>query len=187
MRWLVFLKQKTKWFLILTLGYGCFYWINNTLTSPLYLETGAHIIHLPSGVRMVLVLIAGKTAAIALMVATFPYAYLGIFSGNFPLALITSVATGLIPITTIYLVRQFTLLDEDLSTLNPQKLLAISIVYAAINSITQQSLIFIFGMSQNPLNAVLVMFTGDILGIFIVLYAIKIIGKVIEMKHKGSS
>jgi len=158
------MNQRAKWFLLLTFGYGIFYWVNNLLTASLYLETGAHIVHLPSGVRMVIVLIAGVTGAIALMFASFPYVYLEIFSGkNLALAVVSSMATGLIPLSTLYVVKRFVYLDKNLSSLTPQKLLVLSIAFAVVNTSTQQSLIFIFGASQNPLNAVLVMFTGDIL------------------------
>ncbi|NCW78796.1 MAG: hypothetical protein EBV64_12740, partial [Oxalobacteraceae bacterium] len=67
------------------------------------------------------------------------------------------------------------------------KLFFLSITFAVLNTLIQQSLIFVFGESQNPLNAVLVMFTGDILGIFIVLYVIRIIGKIIKSLSHGSS
>ena len=179
-------RQNAKWFFLMALGYGIFYWINNLLTASLYLETGAHIVHLPSGVRMVIVLIAGLTGAIALMIATFPYVYLEIFSENLSLAVTSSIATGLIPLIAIYVVKRFTSIDSNLSNLTPHKLFFLSITFAVLNTLIQQSLIFAFGESQNPLNAVLVMFTGDILGIFIVLYVIRIIGKIIKSLSHGS-
>ena len=187
MKYLAHMTQQAKWFFLLACGYGIFYWINNLLTTSLYLETGAHIVHLPSGVRMVIVLIAGLTGSLALMLATFPYTHLAIFSGNLPLAVVSSVATGLIPLATIYVVKQFMSLDKNLSNLTPTKLFVLSVAFALINTFTQQSLIFAFGESKNPLNAVLVMFTGDILGICIVLYLIRIIGKIIRIIFPNTS
>ena len=187
MKYLIHLTQQAKWFFLLACGYGVFYWINNLLTTSLYLETGAHIVHLPSGVRMVIVLIAGLTGSLALMLATFPNTYLAIFSENLPLAVVSSIATGLIPLATIYVVRQFMTLDKNLSNLTPYKLFVLSVAFALINTFTQQSLIFAFGESKNPLNAVLVMFTGDILGIFIVLYLIRIAAKIISILFHDTS
>ena len=173
-------KQNVKWFLLLAFGYGVFYWANNLLTASLYLETGAHIIHLPSGVCMVIVLVAGLLGALALMVATFPYSYLMMFNENLPLALTGSIATGLIPLSSIYLLNKIKPFDRNLSSITLRTLLILSIVYAVINTSTQQLIIFIFDESKNPLNALLVMFTGDILGILIVLYSIRIIAKIIK-------
>lgn len=55
--------DRVRLFFTLTLGYAVFNVANHYATESLYFETGAHLIHLPSGVRMVLVLVGGSMGA----------------------------------------------------------------------------------------------------------------------------
>ena len=160
--------DRLKLFAIITISYGLFYSANNFFTLSLYLEPAAHIIHLPSGVRMFLVLVAGVTGASAVALATFPYVYLGMFNQDLPLSIVSSIATGLIPLASIFLTRRFIQLRPDFSNLTIEKLFVISITYSVIHALCQQLIMLLFGQVRHPLNAVLVMFTGDITGIVIV-------------------
>jgi len=65
---------QLRLFLVLTISYATFNVANHYATESLYFETGAHLIHLPSGVRMVLVLVGGVVGAAAISLASFPYA-----------------------------------------------------------------------------------------------------------------
>ena len=63
------------------------------------------------------------------------------------------------------------------------KLLVISITYAVTNATVLQAIFYLFGQAAHPINAWLVMFTGDILGIVIVLYILRIIGKILKYRQ----
>jgi len=58
--------DRLRLFLMVTVGYSVFNVANHYLTESLYLETGAHLIHVPSGIRMVIVLVAGVLGAVAM-------------------------------------------------------------------------------------------------------------------------
>jgi hypothetical protein len=176
------IANKLRVFAFVAIGYGLFYAANNYLTDFLYLEPGAHIVHLPSGVRMLLVMVTGIVGAFAIAVASFPYSYFFLFHENLSLSASTSVATGLTPLVTFLTLRPFLNLQKNFSNLTVQKLALISVTYASINTITQQLIIHSFNQSKTLLNPMLVMFTGDILGIVIVLYILRILGKV--LKHR---
>lgn len=49
----------------LVVGYTLIYLANNHLTSTLYLVPGAHLIHIPSGIKILMVLITGWVGALA--------------------------------------------------------------------------------------------------------------------------
>ena len=80
--------DRLRLFLLVTAGYSVFNVANHYATESLYLETGAHLIHVPSGVRMVIVLVASILGAAAISLASFPYAYWILFDGNLPLSVI---------------------------------------------------------------------------------------------------
>jgi len=175
--------DKVRVFVIVAIGYGLFYAGNNYLTEFLYLEPGAHIVHLPSGVRMLLVMVTGVVGALAISVATFPYSYFLLFPENHYLAAASSVATGLIPLATLLLLKPFLDLQKNFSNLTIQKLALIAVTYAGINTISLQLIIHSFGQTKALLNAMLVMFTGDILGIVIIFYILRIFGKVLRQRQ----
>jgi hypothetical protein len=174
--------DRVRLFFTLTLGYAVFNVANHYATESLYFETGAHLIHLPSGVRMVLVLVGGSTGAAAISVATFPYAYLVLFKDNLELSIVISLTSSLIPLATLVIARKLIHWQSHFADLTPRKLLVISVAYATTNATVQQFIYYLFDIASRPINAWLVMFTGDILGILIVLYVLRIIGKSLKSR-----
>ena len=104
-------------------------------------------------------------------------------SGNLALSIVTSLTTSLIPFATIGLVRRLIRWQPHFADLTPRKLLIISVTYALANSTVQQFVIYLFDAAARPLNAWLVMFTGDILGIVVVLYLMRLIGKLLKHRY----
>lgn len=172
--------DRLRLFLAVTAGYSVFNVANHYLTESLYLETGAHLIHVPSGIRMVIVLVAGVLGATAISLASFPYAYWILFDGNLSLSIIISITSSLIPLTTFFVVRRIIHWQNNFADLTPRKLLIISITYAMTNATAHQFIYHLFDVVERPVNAWLVMFTGDILGIVIILYLLRLAGKIMK-------
>ena len=101
------IADRLRVFLLVAVGYGLFQSGNNYLTDVIYLEPGAHIVYLPSGVRMLLVMVTGVVGALAISVASFPSTYLLLFPENPALATVLSITGGLIPLATFFLLRPF--------------------------------------------------------------------------------
>ncbi|MBM3364153.1 MAG: hypothetical protein FJY48_00360 [Betaproteobacteria bacterium] len=176
--------DRLKLFLLLTAVYAAFNIANHYATESLYFETGAHLIHVPSGVRLVIVLIAGYLGSIALALASFPYAYWYLFNENLLIASIVSITTGLIPLFTFFLCKRLIQWQNDFADLTLRKLVILAVAYALINATVQQSIYYLFDIAARPLNGWLIMFTGDISGIFIVLYLLRIVAKVIKHRNQ---
>ena len=175
--------DRFKLFFLLTTSYAAFNIANHYVTESLYLETGAHLIHVPSGVRMVIVLVAGVLGAAAIAIASFPYAYWYLFDQNLLVATTVSITAGLIPLVTFYLVKRVIQWQNDFADLTLRKLVILAVTYALANATIHQTIYYLFVLAVRPFNAWLVMFTGDILGIFIVLYLLRIIAKIIKAKQ----
>lgn len=167
------LKKEVRLFVGLLIGYGTFFFLNNSLTEALYVVPGAHIVHLPSGLKIFMVMVAGFTGALAIFLVGFLWAILFMFKENYPLNLMLSLMSGLAPWLTLAILRHKIQLNPNLSNLNWKKLLTIVLTFALLNSVSLQCIVYCFGESTNLLNGIWVMLIGDITGIFIMIYGIR--------------
>ena len=174
------LKKEVHLFTYLVIGYGALYFLNNSLTEALYVVPGAHIVHLPSGLKIFIVMIGGLTGSLSISLVGFLWSSLYMFKENYPLTLMLAVVSGLTPWLSMRMVSKKIQLKADLSDLNWKKLLAIVLVFALLNSTCLQLIVYAFGESTNLLNGIWVMLVGDITGIFIVIYSARFLIKARE-------
>ena len=174
------LKKEVQLFTYLVIGYGTLFFLNNALTEALYVVPGAHIVHLPSGLKIFMVMVTGFTGALAIALVGFLWSVLFMFKENYPLTLMLAVVSGLAPWLSVRMLRKKIELKADLSDLNWKKLLAIVLVFALLNSTCLQLIVYAFGESTNLLNGIWVMLVGDITGIFIVIYCARFLIKARE-------
>ncbi len=173
-------KKEALLFIRLVVGYGTFYFLNNALTEALYVVPGAHIVHLPSGLKIFMVMIAGMTGALAIAVVGFLWSVLFMFKENYLLTMILSLISGMVPWLTVFILSKKFQLNRDLSNLDWKKLLVIVITFALLNSICLQFIVYRFGESTSLMNGIWVMLVGDVTGIFIVIYSLRFLMKVLE-------
>jgi len=174
------IKKEVQLFTYLVIGYGTLYFLNNALTDALYVVPGAHIIHLPSGLKIFMVMVTGFTGALAIALVGFLWSSLYMFKENFPLTVLLALVSGLAPWLSLRLLRRKIQLKADLSDLNWKKLLAIVLAFALLNSTCLQLIVYAFGESDKLLNGIWVMLVGDITGIFIVIYSVRFLIKARE-------
>ena len=174
------IKKEVQLFPYLVIGYGTLYFLNNALTDALYVVPGAHIIHLPSGLKIFMVMVTGFTGALAIALVGFLWSSLYMFKENFPLTVLLALVSGLAPWLSLRLLRRKIQLKADLSDLNWKKLLAIVLAFALLNSTCLQLIVYAFGESDKLLNGIWVMLVGDITGIFIVIYSVRFLIKARE-------
>ena len=63
--------SQLKSFVFISAIYSVIYFFNNWATSFLYLLPGAHLVHIPTGFKLLFVLIAGITGALAIGFVSF--------------------------------------------------------------------------------------------------------------------
>ena len=176
----IFDISKLKLLAFMVIGYGSFYFLNNYLTKSLYLATAAHIVHLPTGVKMLMVLVSGVLGSLAIAIVGFAYGVMHITNGNYILALYLAFASAAAPLISVMLLKNIFDLTDDLSSLNFEKLLFLSLMFASLNSTIHQLIIYVYGEQIDFLNGLLIMFIGDVTGIFIVLYLFRFGLKVVK-------
>jgi hypothetical protein len=174
-------KKETLILLGLVVSYGTFYFLNNALTEALYVVPGAHLVHLPSGLKVFIVMITGLTGAMAIALVGFLWSVLYMFKENYLLTIPLSIVSGLVPWLTLALLRKKIQLSRDLSNLDWKKLLVIVFTFALLNSVCLQLIVYSFGESTSLMNGIWVMLVGDITGIFIVIYSLRFVMKLLEI------
>ena len=81
-----------------TLAYGLIYSLNNALTGFLYLMPGAHLVHIPSGVKLLLVLVGGPAAALGIALVSAASSWFFMFPGEVALTLALATVNGTAPL-----------------------------------------------------------------------------------------
>ena len=160
--------SNIKLLTILTIGYGLFYFGNNLSTDFLYLTPGAHLVHLPSGIKILMTLITGPIGALAIFIVSNLWGVMYPFPGQFGLVLALSVGSAAVPWLVCKVCSDKFHLDGELSNLTLSSMFAIALSYAALNSLVTQSIIYLAGQSQDLWAGVGVMFLGDVTGILLI-------------------
>ena len=157
-------------YVMATLAYGGFYALNNFLTPQLYWVPGAHVIHIPSGIKLLMVLVFGYLGSLSVLTAVFvagPFSYF--YTGEFLLPLEIAMAAALAPWLTARFFVDRLWVNPDLSNLNLKLLLYMGLLFATLNASMIQSLLSLHQISGDFFSSFAVMFLGDITGVLIVL------------------
>lgn len=176
--------QNIKLLVALTFGYGIFYFANNLLTDFLYLTPGAHLVHLPSGIKILMTLIAGPIGALAIFIVSNIWGVMYPFPGQFGLVFLLSIGSAGVPWLVCKICSDKFELDGELSNLTLSALVAISLSYAALNSLVTQSILYLAGNSQDLWSGIEVMFIGDVTGILLAVSIARWIASMRRIKLK---
>jgi hypothetical protein len=146
---------------------------NRLLFSSSILATGGNWIYLPSGLRLAFILIFLNTGALGIVLASCAIGLVH-YSG---MDTLTVLGAGLISGFAPWLARLVCLdkfkLDTQLHQLSARALVKMAVVFAALNAVMQQLWLTWREPSTQFVDATAVMFIGDLLGTFVLLYIAK--------------
>ena len=169
------LKEYLQSFFLLGFAYAGIYFLNNSLIGFLYLAPAAHLIHIPSGFKLLFVLVGRWAGAAAIACVSFINAYFIAFQGDLFLDIALASASGLAPLLTWLLFKYRFYIAENLENIKYPDMLAMGICFAVLNSALHQMVLFWSGTQNNFLEGLLTMGIGDITGLYIVFLIIKLI------------
>ncbi len=168
------------------LTYGLAYSINNALTGFMYLLPGAHLVHIPSGFKLLFVLIGGPLAAVGIALVCLAGGLFFMFPGLLGLSLTLAAVNGLAPLLAIKLLMGRTSAPSDLSQLTVVKFLQLGGLFAFVNTSLNQMVLYWNGMTENFAGGMAVMFLGDLSGCYIVMLLVKGVGRVLQLKSAAA-
>jgi len=171
------LQNKLNTFLLVVAGYYLIHFLNFSLIEFIYLVPGAHLVHIPSGFKLLFVLLAGWTGALGVAVATLVACIVYRFPLEYLLGLQLAVMSGLAPFISRRIVINIYAMNEDLISISVKQLVILGLLFALLNSGLHQAVLYWNGVSQNFLDGFLVSFIGDITGAYIVFLLLKMLSK----------
>lgn len=136
---------------------------------------GVNWIFIPSGVQLLLVLIAVWQGALGIILASFIIGlenyYLDTVFGTF----ITSLISGFSPLLARKICFDFLRIEKDLLNITRKSILQMSFVFAILSASIHQVWFFYNGKSEAFTQSLFVMFVGNLLGTILVLGTIRLI------------
>ena len=170
----------------LSVIYTLLHTVNNFLTDQLYLVKAAHLVHLPSGIKLFYVLIFGWAGVVALFISNLYLSMLGILKDQFLLIFLSAFITAVSPLVAMKYIKCFQNIEEDYYQLSAKNLFNISVLYSLLNSVCIQLVIHLGDPSTSLVHEIFVMFIGDMTGIallaffFVVVYKLFLLDKKID-------
>ena len=144
---------------------------------------GTNWIFIPSGLRLLFVLVLARTGAIGIALSSVAVNY---SFGN-PDTHLFDLVTGLISGGAPYLARHLSLtwfgLDSQLANLNARTFFNISIVFAVVNAVMHQLWFVWNGHTENFITSTLAMIIGDWFGTVLVLATASLVIKLFQTKQ----
>ena len=162
-------------FFLIGFAYAGIYFLNNSLTGFLYLAPAAYLVHIPSGFKLLFVLMGRWAAAAAIACVSFANAYFLMFEGKMILGLALACASGLAPLLTWLFFKHLLQIADNLENIQYQDILAMGLFFAVLNSALHQLIIFWSGEQSDFAKGFLIMGIGDLTGLYIVFLLIKFI------------
>jgi hypothetical protein len=156
-----------------TLYFGCFH-LNMALFNALELHSGANWIFLPAGVRLLCTLLLGVEGAIGLLIASVIIS----IQAYGEMGLVTNLVSACISAGAPYLVYRLALINgmpATLEKLNAAKLALLCLVYAFMSALLHSIWYTLRSVNTDILTGFTAMFTGDLIGTLIILYAMKMV------------
>lgn len=161
-------------FFALTLAFGAIYALNNTLTAPLMVVPGAHLIHLPSGFKFLLALVFGWIGAMSIFTVSLLAGVLFYFPDQWLICLQLATACSLAPVLARIVALEQLGINHDLSNLTFKRLLFAGLFFSALNTSFNQLVLYWNHVIEHFLEGWAVMFTGDVTGVMMVLSLLKL-------------
>jgi hypothetical protein len=143
--------------------------LNDFLFGDLQFSTGVNWVFIPSGLRLLLVLVLPQLGAIGIALASCALNYLHGSPDAHLFNLVTGVISGATPLIARYVAVHTLKLNVDLSGLTAQNLFKASLLFAFISAVTHQIWYVWVGVTTDFIASTLVMAVGDWFGTVLVL------------------
>ncbi len=176
--------------IVTSLACACFYYFAFTFNRFIFNEYafsfGVNWIFIPSGLQLVLVLIAVEDAAIGIMLASWLIGFQHYYLGSDLHTITTGIITGTSPLLARKISFDFLLIENDLKNLTFKSILQMSIIFALLSASLHQLWFFYNQVSEQFINNLFVMIIGNLTGTVLVLCFIKVAVGILK-RHNSPS
>jgi hypothetical protein len=159
--------------LLITLGSALSYYVifqlNFFLFDWLEFSNGVNWVFLPSGLRLLIILVLHTYGAVGIMVGSTYINYTLGTSDDHVYNIVTGIISGGAPLIARVISEGLLRLETNLTGLTSNGLLQLSILFAAISATLHQVWYFWIGRTENFVTSTLAMVLGDWLGTVLIL------------------
>jgi hypothetical protein len=168
--------NERLWLVVGTfIAYTALYFVNEWFFSSLQFSPGVNWIYLPSGFRLMFVLIFVESGAIGVALASMFLSSLFTFKGDLISVLVTGLISGFAPYLARYVCHDKMGMDLELRDLTARKLISVAVVFALLSASMHQVFFSWRGQTKNFISSTAVMTVGDIVGTILMLYVAKLV------------
>jgi hypothetical protein len=164
--------MKTIKSLTFILASSFFYYLTFSVNQQFFnayeFSFGVNWIYIPSGVQLLLVLVSGVYGAIGIFIASFIIGLKDYYLDSVFLTLITAFISGGSPLLARKICFDFLGVDKNLRNITFKLIVQMSLIFGLISASLHQLWFFYNSRSDDFLNNLLVMFSGDIAGTMLV-------------------
>ncbi|PUE11412.1 hypothetical protein B9Z51_03695 [Limnohabitans sp. T6-5] len=161
--------------------FAVFFQFNAWIFSALEYRSGINWVFLPSGFRVILVLILGLPGAVGIMLGTWYIDRMDLSNEFIWLALCNGLVSGWTPWLTLKWFEKRKMISLHLNDMTVQQLLNFTMVYAAANALAHHGIwLLLHRVNINGWVDVWPMFVGDMTGALLMLYAWKLLLKFVK-------
>lgn len=161
--------------LAVALVYTLLHLFNELLFARLRFSAGVEWVFLPSGLRLLAVLLLAARGALGVALASACVGLLRVFPDDPITCIGAGVVSGLAPWLACRGATRALRVREDLAGLGAADLLKLTLAFALVSAILHQLWYVARGHSDSLLQGIAAMVVGDILGALIVLYAARLV------------
>ena len=169
--------------LISALVYLLFFYLNKLFFDIYEFSYGVNWIFIPSGIQLVLVLVAGVYGAIGIFIASLIIGLKDYYLDSVFLTSITALISGGSPLVARKICFDFLGVDKNLRNITFKLIVQMSLIFGLISASLHQVWFFYNNRSDDFLNSLLVMFSGDIAGTMLVLLLVSFLNMIV-LKNK---
>lgn len=163
--------------------YWCFY-LNKFIFDEYEFSFGVNWVFIPSGLQLVMVLIAIEDAAIGIALASCVIGFEHYQMDSMIRTLVTGIIAGSSPLLARKICFDFLGIDKNLRHISSKSILMMSIIFSIISASLHQIWFFYNGATDKFIHSLAVMALGDFLGTALVLTLISICTKAIFLFPK---
>lgn len=153
-------------------AYVTVFWLNAWLLDWMQFSPSIYWVFLPAGVRLAAVLLFDEAGAVGITLATLACER-ELWAGSTFNIVALSVTSGLAPYIAYRVTQHFTGFARSLGGLTATSLLWCVTLYAVLNSILRNAVLYEAGTLPDLGQSLVAMFVGDLLGALICLYLLK--------------
>jgi hypothetical protein len=165
--------------LISALVYLLFFYLNKLFFASYEFSYGVNWIFIPSGIQLLLVLVAGVYGAIGIFLASVVIGLQNYYLDSVFLTLITAFISGSSPLLARKICFDFLGVNKNLRNITFSLIVKMSLIFGLISASLHQLWFFYNSKSDDFLSDLIVMFTGNISGTLLVLLIVSFLNIIV--------